>query len=445
MINRAKKLIGKAWEHKGLRYYGANSIWLFAEKTVRIVIGLVVGIYVARQLGPGKYGLLSYAVGFVGIFSIIASFGLDPVVVRELVKYPEKRNKLLGSTFVLKLLGFVLMLSGVGIALYFSSKDYSTKLIILVIAAGYLFQIFQTIDFYFQSQVLSKYVAISQIIAWVMVSFARAFCAWQNYPLIYFAWLEAIYMCLVSLGYLFFYVIKVSHPFHWRFDLNIARGLFKYSWPLLLSSAAGVIYMRIDIIMIKEMLGNTDAGYYSVAAKLSEIWYFFPLVIGNTLLPAVIRSKKISKVHYMKRLQKYYTFMIWTAILLCVGMNLISYHLVTILYGKEYAPAVIPLIFYMWYLVVMCAMIPFGNWLMAENMQSYAIVYTGCGAIINVILNYILIQKIGINGAAIATVVGPFVSFLIIGFLNNKTRRQLFMALKGLLLVDLFKLIFCKQ
>ena len=445
MLEQARKLIKKAWEHKGLRHYGANTSWLFAEKVVRMAVGFTVGIYIARQLGPAQYGLLNYAVSFVAIFSVIASLGLDSIVVRELVKYPDQRDKILGSTITIKFTGFALMLAGIGIALYLSSNDHSTNLIILVITAGYLFQVFQTIDFYFQSRVLSKYVAISQIIAWSLVSAGRAFCAWRGYPLIYFAGLEALNMCLMSSGYLFFYIIKISNPFRWRFDIGIARKLLKHSWPLLLSGAAGMIYMRIDQVMIKSMLGDTQVGYYAVAVRLSELWYFFPMIISTTLLPAVIRSKKVSKIHYMERLQKYYTFMIWTSIFLCLGMNAISYHLVTILYGNEYAPAVIVLIIYMWELVIMCMGVPFGNWIIAENMQIYSIVFSALGAIINVVLNYFLIKKNGISGAAIATVIAPLSAFIIVGCSNKKMRGQLLMILKAFLFVDLFQMIIYKK
>ncbi len=445
MIEKMKQLINRAVKHDGLKVYGTNTSWLFAEKIFRMILGFTVGIYVARQLGPAQYGLLNYAISFVGIFSIIVALGLDDIVIRELVKYPDKRNKILGSAFIMKLSGFFLMLAVIWLVLYLQNDDHSTNLIILVIAAGYFFQIFQTIEFYFKSQMLSKYVAISQIIAWSLVSAGRAFCAWQGYPLIYFAALEAINMCLMSLGYLFFYMIKVSHPFHWRFTSDMALGLLKNSWPILLSCAAGTIYMRIDMLMIKSMLNDTQVGYYSVAARLSEVWYFFPMIVGSTLLPAVIRSKKISEIHYMKRLQKYYYFMVWTSIFMCIGMNLISYHMVIFLYGKEYAPAIIALIIYMWQLVVMSTMIPFGNWMIAENMQVYSIVFSVFGAIVNVVLNYFLIREMGITGAAIATVVAPLSSFLIVGCINRKMRKQLFMVLKAFLLVDLFKLLIYKR
>ena len=441
MIDLIKRLIYKAWQHKGLRHYGANTVWLFAEKAVRMVIGFVVGIYVARQLGPAKYGLLNYAISLVGIFAVISSLGLDSIVVRELVKTPEKRDDLLGTTFLLKSVGVFLMLVILGCTLFFTGGNNSTKLIIIIIAGGYLFQVFQTIDFYFQAKVLSKYVAISQMASWILVSCGRAWGAWKGYPVIYFAWLEAANMAITSLGYLLFYMLKVDNPFRWRFNSAIVRHLLKESWPLLLSGAAGIIYMRIDQVMIKSMLNDTQVGYYAAAAKFSEIWYFFPLVISSTLLPAVIRSRKVSYVHYMQRLKKYYFFMIWISIFICLGMNLISYHLITILLGRAYIPAVNVLIIYMWQLLVLGMTTPWGNWIIAENMQIYLIIYSATGAIVNIVLNYILITKIGITGAAIATVVAPFFSFLIVGGLNKKLRQQLFMALKAFLLVELFEIL----
>lgn len=427
MINRAKKLIKKAWMHKGLRHYGANTVWLFAEKAVRMAIGFVVGIYVARQLGPAKYGLLNYAISYVGIFSVIAGMGLDSIVIRELVKYPEKRNKILGSTFIMKLAGFILMLTGIWIALYFSSNDHSTNMIVLVIAAGYLFQIFQTIDFYFQAQVLSKYVAISQIIAWSLVSAGRAFCAWKGYPLIYFAWLEAINMCLMSLGYLFFYIIKVSHPFHWRFDCCIVRELFKNSWPLLLSSAAGVIYMRIDQVMIKSMLGDTQVGYYAVAIRLVELWYFVPMIICSSLFPSIIRAKKISQEHYLHRLQMLFTLMFWLAIAIALGTTLFGKYIISWLYGSEYINSIPVLIIYVWATIFVFYGVAAGKWLVNERLQRYSLYLSLLGCVSNVILNIILIRWFKLYGAAIATLISYSLATYFGYFLLKKVRKLFYM------------------
>jgi len=438
MINRAKNLIEKAWAHKGLRHYGANTTWLFAEKAVRMAIGFVVGIYVARQLGPAKYGLLNYAIAFVAIFSIIASLGLDQIVVRELVKHPEKRNKLLGSTFVMKLAGFFLMLIGIWITLYFSSNDYSTNLIILVIAAGYLFQIFQTIDFYFQAQVLSKYVAISQIIAWSLVSCGRAFCAWQGYPLIYFAALEAINMCLMSLGYLFFYTLKVSHPFHWRLDSDIVRYLLKDSWPLILSGGASMIYMRVDQVMIKSILGDTEVGYYSFAVRLVEIWYFLPMIICSSLFPSIIRAKEISKEHYHHRLQMLFTLMFWLAVVVALGSTFAGMYIITRFCG-EYINSIPILIIYSWRLVFCFVGVAMSSYFIAENMQKYLLLFLVFAMIINIIQNYVLIKNIGVTGAAWSTLIASFIMSYCMPLFTKRTREIWIILAKATVPVYLIK------
>ncbi len=90
---KGKKFLVSLRDHEGFRRYFANTSWLFAEKILRMFVGLFVGIWVARYLGPEKYGLLSYAQSFVGFFTAIATLGLDGIVVRELVKDESRREK----------------------------------------------------------------------------------------------------------------------------------------------------------------------------------------------------------------------------------------------------------------------------------------------------------------------------------------------------------------
>ena len=75
--------------------YFANTGWMFGEKIVRLVLTFFVGIYIVRYLGPEQFGLLGYALGFVGLFSTISTLGLDGIVTRELVKTPDKKDVLL--------------------------------------------------------------------------------------------------------------------------------------------------------------------------------------------------------------------------------------------------------------------------------------------------------------------------------------------------------------
>ena len=87
MLNKLKSLK----DHQGFMKYFKNTSWLFAEKILRMVVGLFVGIWVARYLDPEQFGLFSYAQSFVGLFTAFATLGLDGIVVRELVKDESRR------------------------------------------------------------------------------------------------------------------------------------------------------------------------------------------------------------------------------------------------------------------------------------------------------------------------------------------------------------------
>ncbi|MBT7783049.1 MAG: oligosaccharide flippase family protein, partial [Anaerolineae bacterium] len=145
--------------------YFNNTSWLFAEKVIRIITSLVIGIWVVRYLGPEQLGLLSYAQSFVGLFAAIASLGLDSIVVRELVKHESQRDVLLGTSFVLKLSGGFLMLVILGVVTAFSGNDSLTNILIFIVASGVIVQSFNVIDYYFQSKVMSKYVSYASTIS----------------------------------------------------------------------------------------------------------------------------------------------------------------------------------------------------------------------------------------------------------------------------------------
>jgi len=430
---RIAELLRLAIKHDGLRKYGANTIWLFAEKFFRILLGFTVGIYVARQLGPAQYGLLNYALSYVGIFSVLMNLGLDSIVVRELVKTPEKRDQLLGSTFMLKLAGFGVMLISIIISIALSDKDPQTNIIIAIIAVGYLFQTFQVLDFYYQAEVKGKYVAISQTTALLIVSAFRLYFAFKLYPLAYFAALESLFMLISFSMYAIFYMKCGNGLFSWKFKTSTAKMLLRESWPLLLSSAAGVIYMRIDQVMIKQMLGDAEVGYYAVAVRLVELWYFLPMIICSSLFPSIIRARNISEAHYSNRLKMLFSLMFWMGLIVSIGMCLAGKFIVTVLYGNEYAMSFNVLVIYAWN-IIFCAMgVACGKWLLAEGLQMCSLYVALIGMVVNVICNFIFINIWGGTGAAFASLITHLFTGYFAYFIIGRCRRLFFLYSKAII------------
>ena len=267
MLEELRQQFHRIAGHRGIRRYGANTLWMLAEKGCRLVFGFLVGIYVARQLGPARYGLLNYAVSFVALFSVLATLGMDPVVVRELVRRPGKANSILGSALGLKAAGFAVMAFVVGIVLLVSPMSDSDRGLMAVILAGYGFQVFQIFDFSFQARVLGKYSAMSQIAALAVSSGFRLWFAWQGAPLWCFAAVESGYMALSAFGYALFYR-KTGGCFRlWRFDRAEAAFLLRESLPLLLAGK--------DILFVG-MSSGISGSYASSEIAAAELREQFP-------------------------------------------------------------------------------------------------------------------------------------------------------------------------
>ena len=212
-MNILKKTI-QLKHHSGFRKYFANTSWLLGEKILRMVVALFVGIYVARYLGPEHYGLLSYALSFVWLFSSLASFGIDDILVRELVRSPEQRRNLLGTVFWLKVCGSIVMGTAIAAVLHFKAEDQQTFWLIALIALGFLFQATNVVEFYFQAQVQSKFTVRAQIIQLLITSLFKIYLVWSEAELVWFAVALMLDQAVVAVLFLIFYIWKVENfPF----------------------------------------------------------------------------------------------------------------------------------------------------------------------------------------------------------------------------------------
>lgn len=412
---------------------------MFAEQILRMVSGLLVGIWVARYLGPEQFGLFSYAIAFAAIFGSIAKLGLDGIVVRELVREPNQRDIYLGTAFWLKLGGAICTLAAIAFAMQFTSNDRTTNLYIFIIASGAIFQSFEVIDFYFQSKVLSKFVSICKLTQLLLSSLLKVYFVLTGAELFWFVIVSLFDQASLAVTLYIAYRYQKLGNFYRHFDVPTAKQMLKDSWPLIFSGLVIMIYMRIDQIMIKEMLGEKEVGLYSAAVRVSELWYFIPVIVTNSLFPSIVNAKKISEELYKRRLQRLYTLMVWAAIAVALPMTFLSDWLVALLYGEAYREAGPVLMIHIWTGVFVSLGVASSAWLINQNLQPFAFYRTFSGAIINIILNLLLIPVYGMIGAAIATVIAQVMAALVFDVFTHKTRVAFVMKLKTLYFADLFQ------
>ncbi|HOJ16969.1 MAG TPA: flippase [Ignavibacteriaceae bacterium] len=428
------------FESESFRRYLGNTSWLFGEKVVRLIVTFFVGILIVRYLGPSNFGLLSYAISFAGLFSTLATLGLDTIITRELVKEPEKRDVILGSVFTIRLIGSFLSFVFIGIAVILTSENPYTVLLIAIIALSTIFQSFNVIDYYFQSRVQAKYSVIVLFTSLMIGSLIKVVLIILSAALIWFAVVTTLEIVFLAIGYLIVYKINDLKITNWKYQKNLALNMLKDSWPLILSGLAIAVYMKIGQVIIKNLLSNQELGYYAAAVRLSEAWYFVPMAITNSLFPAIVNAKQVSEELYLSRMQKLYDIMAWIAISIALPVTLFSELIVKILLGVEYLSAAPVLTIYIWAAVPTFLGVASSQYLIAENLTRVSFYRTLIGMIVNVILNIILIPLFGIVGSAYATLISSvFATFSIAT--NKKTFSQIPLMLKSIIFIDLFKFI----
>lgn len=412
--------------------YFANTSWLMGERVLSLIVALFVGIYVARYLGPERFGLLSYAASFVGLFTALASLGLDGIMVRELVKTPERRDELLGTAFWLKSGGAILMWIGIIAAITFTNNDTETNILIAIIALGVIFQAFNVIDFNYQAEVKSKFVVYVQLVQLVVSSIIKLVLIWISAPLVWFACVFLIDAVVHSVGLTAIYLKNTGKVWHWKWRWETAKELLGDSWPLILSSGAIMIQARIDQVMLNEMIGSAEVGQYAVAMSMIEAFGFIPMVIYSSLAPSITNAKKTSETFYRQRLIQLYRLMFLLFFATAIPIYLTAKPVVIFLFGEAYTKAG-------WLLQLFAIRLFFTNlgvarslFITNNNLFKYSFIASITGAILNIAFNYLLIPYYGASGAIVATVISFTFTIFVLDAFYSETRENFIAMINGI-------------
>ncbi|GAB6069486.1 flippase [Thiomicrorhabdus hydrogeniphila] len=423
--------------HNGFIRYFKNTSWMMAEQFLRILAGLFVGIWVARYLGPEQFGLFSYVLAFTAIFGGIAKLGLDGIMVRELVNHPEKRDVYLGTAFWLKVIGAFIVMALMAAIVPFTSNDTTTNTFIFIIAAGLVFQSFEVVEFYFQSQVLAKIVSICKVIQLVLSSVIKIYLVLTGADLIWFVLVTAFDAFSLAVSYFIAYKLCKNPAFYKYFDLSSAKQLLKDSWPMIFTLLATMVYMKVDQIMINELLGSREVGLYAASVRIYEAWLIIPFTISMSLLPAIVKRKSLDRMVYERDLSRLFAFVFWLSITVAIFVSFTSQIIIDVTFGPNYKESAMVLILIIWAGAFSALGSVSARYLTVENKAKKLAVRMIVAMSLNVVLNYILLPIYGIEGAAIATLVSLIVANYFMNYFD-KDLNQLAKVVNRALIMKVF-------
>lgn len=420
MIEKFKQLR----DNIGFMKYFHNTSWLFFERIVKMGVGFFVIILLTRYLGPENFGLLSYSQSFIGIFVAFSTLGLEVILVRELTSNKEKSEVILGTALVLKAVASILSIILIFIInIYMEDRDAS--ILITIISFVVIFQSLNLgIDTYFQANILSKYSSISNIVAFIASSIFKLALIFVEADLIYFALALVLDSVFMFIGYIYIFYLHKRILAPLKYDKKTAVYFLRSAWPMILTSMAVFLYTKVDQIMIKHLIDNRSVGYYSAALKVSEIFYFVPLLITQSLFPKLVKERNAGdNEQYLKLLENVYKLVLWVSLPFVVVLVYFNEFIINILYGTSFSESANILSVLGFSLIFISIGSVSNKILYVEHYEKKYLIRSIFGFIFNILLNYYLIQQYGAIGAAISTLITLFMIYYVYDLLDKELWR----------------------
>lgn len=414
-----------------------NATWLISGRIVQMLLSLVVGILTARYLGPGNYGLINYGSAYVSFFMAFCTLGINSVIIKDFVDYPEDQGLAIGTALVLRgIFSIASAIMIIGIVSIIDRNEPLTVIVVALCSISLIFHIFDTFNYWFQAQYRSKITAIALLIAFIATSVYKVVLLVLNANVQWFAFATSV--DYIVLGALLFILYKCNKGPKLRFSWAKGKALLKKSYHYILSGMMVAIYSQTDKLMLKQMLDETAVGYYATATAICAMWTFVLAAIIDSVYPTIMRLYQDNYIQYEKKNRQLYCIIFYISIIVSIVFVLLGDWAIELLYGKAYIPAGTPLKIITWYTAFSYLGVARNAWIVCEGQQKYLKYIYISAAVINVILNFVLIPIWGVNGAAVASVIAQLLTSIILPFFFKGIRRNSILMLQAIVFKGVF-------
>lgn len=425
----------------------ANAGWIIACKIVQAVASVVVSILTARCLGPSNFGIINYAASLVSFCTPIMQLGLTNVIVQELTDNPKQDGKIVGTATLLNIISSVFCIGGITVfSLFANANSPVTILVCSLYSLMLLFQAFELVQYWFQAKLLSKYSSISSLVAYLVMTIYKIVLLVLGKDVVWFSISYSIDYLIISI--ILFVIYKKKGGGKLGLSKELAIKMFNKGKYYIVAGLMVNIFAQSDRIMIKHMLGDDYTGYYSAASTLATMSSFVFAAIIDTMRPVIFEAKKQQLSSYHLNIKRLYSIVIYLSLLQSLFMTVFSDYIVKFMYGSDYAPSSSALKIIVWFTTFSYLGAVRNIWMLSEEKQKYLLIINTSGAATNIGLNFLLIPIMGINGAALASLITQFFTNVIMGWIippiwENNT--LMIKSLNPVYIWDMLKMVFIKN
>lgn len=413
-----------------------NASWIAIGRIAQLVLTFITTFLVARYLGPEQYGTITYTYSYVALFLPICTLGMNDIAVKELLDNKDNNGEILGSIITLRLLSSLLSIGFIYIIVGIMNNNPIFPYIAFLQSLSLVFQIFDTIIYFYQSRLLAKKTGIIYVIAYTLTAIFRIIGLIIKKDIKWFAFAVSLDYLVISILLIIRYYLDGNKL---SFSLSTAKRLLNRSSHYIFAGLMIVVYSKADNIILGKMIDETNVGYYSAATTLCNAWPFILTAIIDSASPIIVDTFKENKEEYKKKIKQLYAAVFYVALVVAILITLLANIIIGILYGEAYAPSVVPLRIACWSTIFAYLGVARASWMQCENKLKYEATLSLLGAIVNVILNLVLIKLYGIKGAALALLLTQFLTNVVFVYLIKDTRENAKLILDAIILKDVLK------
>ncbi|MBN1913033.1 MAG: flippase, partial [Candidatus Omnitrophica bacterium] len=404
-----------------------NASAVVGGHAINVSVSILSSVLLVRYLGSERLGQYSALYAYLAIFSWITTLGIEPILVRKATQMQDQKRQVIGNGLVLSV--FLSALATVLAVIFSVTTSYAKgfQWMLLIAAVDFLFLTpLRTSAVVFQIQLNQWYkvaITVSREIAWVIVLVLVITFKGGLFVIV----LSRL-LCSLAEGVAMFIVSRRFIKFNWYWKWSLSLEIIKEAWPLTFAALTGLIYMRIDQVLLFKLSSAKELGYYAAAVRLAELPTILPAAIMTAML--TVLSKVVDKEELFNRYMNIAFRSLAILIFgICTFVALGATTIITLPFGKEYLPSARVLSVLIWSEVGLFLNIAICIGLTAKGMQKYVPISTAAGAILNFILNIFFIPRWGIMGATWATVisynVSGFVVFIFVPAVKNLALRSI--------------------
>ena len=418
-----------------------NVSWIIIGKIVQMAISLLVGMLTARYLGPSNYGIIGYITSYVTFINAFCTLGLNNIIIKMLIDNKNEQGEYIYTSIIMKFISSIISTIILNIVIFLMHSNDKEMIIVSILSSiSILFNSTDIINYWYQSKLESKKISIITTVAYIISAIYKVTVIFLEKNVAWVAFATTLDAIIIAITLIFMY--KKDKGQKLKFSLSKVHILIKNSYHFILSGIMVSIYAQMDKIMIGQILNVTEVGYYTTAVTISVLWSFIPNAIIETANPIITEEKKNDNNKYIKKVKQLYSAIVYLAIIYSLFVTIFAKYIVIILYGAKYIKAIPVLRIIVWYSAFSFLGVAKNIWLICEGKQKYEKWFTLLGALTNLVLNFTLIPKYGIIGAAIATLITQIATNFIFPIIFKETRinsKYIVEAINPKYLINLLK------